>query len=529
MVLCYWDTYDIMMGVCFELKTVVFRHHSKCKLINLFLEVGMAAQIVGRIVEKRVLEQAYQSPRAEFIGVYGRRRVGKTYLIRNFFQAKECVYFQTTGIYKGKKSAQLSKFMQALGDTFYRGAAMKEVADWPEAFHALTQAIKQEPAQTPIVLFFDELSWMATARSGFIGALEYYWNQYWEMDPRIKLVVCGSAAAWIIKKIINNHGGLHNRITKKIHLQAFNLAETLLYLKSLEYPCDLATTLKLYMVMGGVPFYLNNLDKSESVEQNIDRLFFNEHGVFFNEFEEIFSSLFDDSDQYQEIVTFIATQCEGVSYAQIAAANPDIVTGGRLTQRLQDLEYTGFINSLIPYGHKKYGVIYKISDPYCYFYLRWIKNNKFALKQNSGVQYWKTQMETPDYLSWKNYAFENACYKHFLAIKKALRICMGSLGFPWRYVAKKGGAEQGAQIDLLFDRTDRAITICEIQYAESGFSIDKDYAEKLLTKIEVFKKITRTKKQIFLAMIASHGLRETRYTGLVNQTVTLEALFAQAE
>jgi len=326
--------------------------------------------IIGRIPEKAELEDAYKSNEAEFIAIYGRRRVGKTYLIRSFFQGKKACYFQTTGIYKGSLDQQLERFAKELGNTFYAGASLKTPADWMNAFDQLTQAINQVKTKGKIILFLDELPWMATRKSGLLSAIEYFWNRHWVNDPRIKFIACGSAASWIIRKIIKNRGGLHNRVTRKINLLPFDLYNTFLFLKYIGYPASYQQACRVYMIMGGIPFYLKNLKKRHSIEQNIDHMFFQPQGMFFDEFDEVFSSLFDHSEQFKEIVTLIASHKDGTPRSFIEEKTKLVTRGGNLSQKLETLEYAGFIKSFVPFGHKKLGILYRITDEFCYFYIR---------------------------------------------------------------------------------------------------------------------------------------------------------------
>jgi hypothetical protein len=348
-------------------------------------------------------------------------------------------------------------------------------------------------------------------------------------DKRIKLIVCGSAASWIIKKIIKNRGGLHNRVTRKIRLMPFNLHETALYLKHIGYQCNHQQIVKLYMAMGGIPFYLNQIKSNYSIDQNIDNLFFNSNGMLINEFDDVFSSLFEEAEQYKELVTLIGTHQDGLNRRVIEQKNKLTGAGGRLTKRLGDLEDAGFITSYLPFGHKKLGMFYRVSDEYCYFYLKWIAPIKQQLKQNKTTKYWGGIINSPGYFGWLGYAFENVCYQHILQIKKSLRIDETSLASPWRYSPRKNITEDGAQIDLLFDRHDDAITICEIKFTDKPYVIDKQYAEKLKQKIEVFKKVTRTSKQVFLAMISANGLKETGHIKMIDNVITINDFFENEE
>ncbi len=508
----YRDTYANLISVPIKLKLEL--------LLN---------KIIGRRREKKKLEEALASASAEFIAVYGRRRVGKTYLIQNFFQSKKCIFFQTTGIYNGPLKEQLERFAKELGTSFYNGAEIKTPTTWLKAFEALTHAMEKIPKSKKIVLFFDELPWMATPRSGMIRAIEYFWNRHWANNKQIKLVVCGSAASWIVTNIIKNRGGLHNRITKKLKLSPFNLQETHLYLKYIKYSCNQQQATKIYMVTGGVPYYLKNINIKQSVDQNINNLFFKPDSMFFNEFDEVFLSLFKDSDQHKEIVTLIAEVKDGIHRSILTEKNKLTGTGGRLTKRLEDLEHAGFISSYIPYGHKKRGVFYRINDEYCYFYLKWVMPVKNQLKQNQATDYWNGVVNTPAYFTWMGYTFENICFKHLTQIRRALNISQSSLASPWRFIPTKGEEKQGAQIDLLFDRHDDSITICEIKYTDKPFKIDKQYSKNLTNKIQTFTQATKTNKQIFLAMISANGLKETMYSEemLNGGIVTLNDLFKE--
>lgn len=483
-------------------------------------------KIIGRKNEKEILDDAFNSPRAEFIAVYGRRRVGKTYLIKNYFQAKPCIAFQTTGIYKGKLTAQLTRFAKELGAAFYENIAIKIPRDWIEAFEMLSQAMKFIPLDRKIVIFLDELPWLASNKSGMLSALEYFWNRYWVDDARVKLVVCGSAASWLIKRIIKNKGGLHNRVTRKIRLLPFNLKESMDYLKHIGITSDIKQALKLYMVVGGIPFYLNQLKPRYSIDQNIDALLFNADGMLFDEFDEVFASLFNDKEQYKELITLIGEKQSGIKRSELDRENKLSGKGGRLTKRLEDLEYAGFIASYLPYGHKKFGQYYRLSDEYCYFYLKWIEPIRASIKQNKTENYWCSQTNTPAYYQWLGYAFEGVVFKHLTQVKKALKVSEASLASSWSYRPRVGSVEKGAQIDLLLDRTDNAISLCEIKYTDQPYIIDKQYASNLMNKIKIFKRMSKTQKQIFLVMISANGLKETMYSSeLVSQVVTLEDLF----
>lgn len=485
-------------------------------------------EIIGRDEEKKILADIYSSQEAELVAVYGRRRVGKTFLIKHFYQSKPAIFFHVTGIKDGTFVEQLQQFAKTIGDTFYDGASINVPKTWLAAYEELTKAIRKLPANKKIVLFFDELPWMATKRSRLIQSLDYFWNRYWVDLPNVKLILCGSSASWIIKKIIKHKGGLHNRITKKILLKPFNLYDTKKLLNANKIKLNNQQILQVYMALGGIPYYLKGLKKSLSVAQNINQLCFHVDGLLFDEFNEVFASLFDDAAAYKELVILVADTREGISRKKIETANKLTGKGGNLTARLEHLEMAGFITSFMPLGNRKKGLYYRISDEYCYFYLNWVGPAKRTLmKEEGNKRYWQMKVNTSKYRSWAGYAFENICYKHIGNIRRCLNIGDDAEVGSWRYIPKKGEPNtMGAQIDLLFDRSDNAITICEIKYTDKPFIIDKSYYRDLLNKAQVYRKETGSKKEIFFSMISANGVKSSIYSEeIINRVVTLDSFF----
>ncbi len=477
--------------------------------------------LIGRKTEIKQLDKIYQSAEAEFIVLYGRRRVGKTFLIREYFTKKKCTYFQATGLRKGVLKKQLSHFAKSLSETFTHGIAIKSPNSWDEALHLLTQFIEKVESSDKTILFLDELPWMATRRSGLLEALDYYWNRYWSANPKIILVICGSSASWLIKNIIYNKGGLHNRCTCEIKLAPFNLAETSAYLAHKKVKLNSRHILELYMALGGVPYYLKYVEPGLTAAENIQNIFFELQAPFKDEFQKLFDSLFTESQAYIELIELIAQKKEGVSRVLLESTSTFSPGGGRLTQRLKQLEQTSFIESYFPWD-KLRGEYYKVIDEFCLFYLYWLA----AYKGKKLMQdHWLKQIQKPIYHVWSGYAFEAVCYKHINQIIQALKIKTAESVSSWRLIGKKGISE-GTQIDLLIERNDDAITLCEIKYTEEPFAIDKAYAQILAKKKNVFEKETKTKKQIFLTMISANGLKPTLYSEeMIEGIVTLENLF----
>jgi AAA+ ATPase superfamily predicted ATPase len=481
--------------------------------------------IIGRKEDKNELSEAFSSNKAEFIVIYGRRRVGKTFLVEQYFKSKKCTYFHVTGVQDGTIKEQLSEFAKAIGRVFYGGATIATPATWAAAFEELTNAIAKLPKTQKIILFIDELPWMATKRSRITQGLDYYWNHYWSKDKRIKLTVCGSSASWIIKNIIHNKGGLHNRYTRSLLIKPFTLQESSDFLKSRGFKLSNKQLLHIYMAIGGIPHYLDKLKKGLSATQNIQQLCFREAGILFSEFDKLFKSLFENAKTYVELIRIIAKSREGVPRNIIEDSSKLSTKGGTLSDRLNDLEQAGFIKSFLPLEHQRQGVYYRIIDEYSYFYLKWIEPEKQTLLSlDPDNDYWIQKSKTPLYQTWAGYAFESVCYKHIAQIRKKLKIPSGARVGTWRYSPKRGSKESGTQIDLLFDRDDDTVTICEIKCTDQPFVIDKKYYSSLANKKDVYVKITKTAKQIFIAFISANGLKQNTYSNHITGDVMLDDL-----
>jgi AAA+ ATPase superfamily predicted ATPase len=480
--------------------------------------------IIGRKKELKLLNKVYSSHEAEFLVVYGRRRVGKTYLIREFFTSKKCKLLHATGLQHGSQKKQLKKFVEAISETFLDGVSLEAPKKWDDAFGILHKQLSK--CKEKVVVFLDELPWMATRKSGLLEEIDYYWNRNWAKMPNVILVACGSSASWLIKKIINSKGGLHNRVTHEIKLSPFGLAETDEFLKSRNINLNQKHLLSLYMSLGGVPYYLKYIERGLTAEQNIQNIFFAKKAPLQEEFSKLFESLFDNADAYIELVKLIAKRKEGARRAELKVDAQLSSGGGRLSKRLQDLKEAGFIEENIPWGRSK-GEYYKLIDEFCLFYLQWVDSQKH---KQFTQDYWLNQSQRPSYYAWSGYAFEAVCMKHIDHIIRALNIKASGQVSAWRFIPRTKLAE-GAQIDLVIDRNDNAITLCEIKYTDQEYAIEKQYAKNLKKKVEVFKEKTATNKQIFLAMICANGLKRTAYSEehIDGGVVTLDDLFCRVD
>lgn len=484
--------------------------------------------VIGREPECLILDDFLSSNKPEFIAIYGRRRVGKTYLIRQYFENKKAVFFNTTGSKDGTISEQISHFTKEIGNVFNKGLSLKQSKNWDETFELLTNAINVTPKNKKIILFLDEFPWMATRKSRLLQILDYYWNQHWSRDKRVKLIICGSSASWIINKIINNKGGLHNRITRPaLLIEPLNLRTTKQLLSKQGVKLNNRQILQIYMVTGGVPYYLSNIQKGLSATQIIDQLAFRNKSLLLNEFENLFSSLFSNHEICEDMIRIISQYQYGIGQGELFQKIDRNIKGKLGLMKLKEMEEAGFITSFIPHFHKKRGIYYKVIDEYTLFYLKWIEPIKNTLlKKTLPPKYWEKQQNTPSWNSWAGLAFESICYKHVAQISEALHLNSSAIPSTWRYKPTKESVNEGAQIDLLFDRDDNSITVCEIKYTDTPFAIDKQYAKILNNKVDVFKKITKTNKQIFLAMISASGIKNTMYSEeIIDEIVTLDDLF----
>ena len=418
-----------------------------------------------------------------------------------------------TGIYDCPLSQQLYEFKKEIEKVFYNSkVSLKDFKNWFDALEALSSSVQQTSSDKKIVLFFDEFPWMVTHKSKLLQALDYYWNRFWVDNNRVKLIVCGSAASWIIKNILNSKGGLHNRITLKMNLAPFTLKETKEYLNYKNINFNNQQTLELYMCIGGIAFYLNFVHKSLSASQNINQLCFQRNGHLVSEFKNLFAALFSADAVHKDLVKYIAGKREGVSRAEIERYKK--MKGGRVSIWLRELEESGFIMSFIPSGRER-GVYYKVIDEYVLFYLHWIEKEPKNELYDSTIMtnYWESVYGLGRWWAWAGLAFESVCYKHIGVIQKVLNIPAGSTATTWRYSSNKKSAEKkGAQIDLLFDRRDGVINICEIKYSKDAYVIDKDYKIELLHKAKVYQDVTGSKKQVLFSMITSNMLKQNVYS-----------------
>ena len=471
--------------------------------------------IIGRIDEQRRLREAFESEYSEFVAVYGRRRVGKTFLVREQFNYK--FTFQHTGLALRSTREQLQSFQLSLRRQGYTKAPLP--GNWIEAFDMLKDLIDWSKDKRKVV-FIDEMPWMDAPRSSFLPALENFWNSFASARKDVVLIACGSATSWIVKRLLRNKRGLHNRITYRIHLQPFTLHECEQYAKQRKLGMSRLQLMESYMVLGGIPYYWSLLDKSKSLALNIDRLFFSKEGELKSEYHELYASLFNHPEKYIKVIETLGRKRLGLSREEIIKEGK-LESNGKLSEILEDLENCGFIRKYNMIGMKSKGALYQLTDFYTLFYFRFMQDNPV-----SDEHFWSKSIGTGEYNNWCGLAFERLCLLHSRQIKTKLGISgIISSEYAW-WIDQKDG-KRGTQIDLLIDRSDGVINLCEMKYTKVPFRIDADCEANLLHKRTRFIEATQTRKAVHITMVSSQGLEHNAYAGEIQSEVSGGDLFAE--
>ena len=469
--------------------------------------------MVGRQEEIRLLEEAFDSKQPEFVAVYGRRRVGKTYLVREVFNNR--FTFSYTGALNCSTKTQLSYFHNALMEQGLEKTPVPQT--WPEAFGLLKQLILGSKDKRKVV-FIDELPWMDAPRSEFVSAFEHFWNSWGAAHKKLMLIICGSSTSWITNKIFKNRGGLYNRVTKKIHLSPFSLYECEEYAKSLRLGLSRNHILEGYMVMGGVPLYWSKLDRKKSMAQNINDLFLSDKGELRYEFNDLYASVFNRPEKYIKIIECLSAKQSGLTRAEMIEKTK-IDNNGKFSEMLENLIQCGFIRKYCHTNKSLKDALYQIVDCYTLFYFRFVKK-----AHGTDENYWTKILSTPTYNTWCGLAFERVCLLHTRQIKSALGISgITSNLFSWHI--QKTDEHPGVQIDLLIDRTDNVVSVCEMKYAPNGYVMTKAEAEKINTRLRVFSLYLPSKKGTQLVMITSNGMSQNKHNVNINRELTAESLF----
>jgi len=473
-------------------------------------------KIIGREREIQRLQDYCNSGKPEFVALYGRRRVGKTYLVEQLY-GNRCD-FTVTGILEGSRKEEEEVFLAALRKIGYDGTPFKT---WIEGFNILKSQLQARIKKGKrCVVFIDELPCFDTIRAGFLKAFGDFWNGWCLKHPEVFLIVCGSATTWMIKNIIDSHGGLHNRITHEMHIHPFSLRETEKYLQANDIDWDRLSIVQLYSILGGIPYYLSLLERDDSVASAVDRLFYSEDAELKNEYDRLFKSLFKSPDPYKKIIDILCKNRQGLTREEILVKMSGR-DNGHLSDYLDNLEKCDFIRMYYVKDStgkklKKTGGIYQMIDFFTMF------RNSFASSPSTDKHYWSNHIGTSKINAWLGLAFEKVCMYHIEEIKKALRIdAIGTEYYSWRCKNDR----QGAQIDLLIEREDRKINICEIKYGEEEYSLQKDEDAKIRNRIGIFKQENRIKYSLLPVLVTTYGMKQSKYSSLFKSVVVMDDLF----
>ena len=478
---------------------------------------------IGREKEQQLLNEYISSDQSEFIAVYGRRRVGKTFLIQHVIGNDYAFY--VAGMNNVSMRMQLKNFMQGIRK---KKGSMPPAESWLDAFIALEDYLESLPDGRKIV-FIDEMPWMDTPRSNFISGLEHFWNSWASWRNDIKLIVCGSATSWILNNLIKNRGGLHNRVTHKIPLKPFTLKECQEYFAARQFRLSTRQIAECYMVLGGVPFYLSKLSKAEGIAQNIDRLLFAEDGELHDEFSSLYNSLYKNAARHIKIVTAIATKGKGLTRQELIEKT-SLSDNGNFSQMLEELESCGFIRSYVPFvsetarkrrtgvaGNKNSDTLYQLIDPFTLFHFQVMRR-----ADSNDANYWSNNQNPHVFSTWSGLAFEMLCLNHFEQIKVALGIS-GITTNVFSWFGK--GDNRSAQIDMLIDRADNAINLCEMKFYSKAYPMSVKDEEDIERKVSTFLEATKTDKTIIVTMITDKGLERNEHSECIQKVVTLDQLF----
>ena len=473
--------------------------------------------MIGRKNEVRELEELYSSNKSEFVAIYGRRRIGKTYLVDEVF--KDHITFRHVGLSLIELNDDVKSPLRAQLEAFYYSlllSGMKKSKcpkDWLEAFFMLKAFLQSIDNGERMLIFLDELPWMDTPKSGFITAFEDFWNS-WACHRNIMLIVCGSANSWIMDELINNHGGLYGRVTHEIKLEPFTLKECEECLKERHINFSRYDIVQAYMIFGGVPYYLNYLDRNLSLANNVDKLFFSKNALLRIEFNRLFASIFKNAEMAKKIVEILSTKSIGYTRKEISE-KLNISNSGTFGELLNSLIVSDFIISYIPFGDGKRNEKYRLIDPFCLFYLRFVKENEIL-----NESFWSNNVNSQSIITWRGYGFENVCFNHI----KQIKIALGISGVSTKQSAWSA-YDEGTQIDLIIERKDNIVNMCEIKFYSDDFIVDKKYDMLFRERALILSKYIPKKCGIHNTLITTYGIKNNEYRWSFNNVITMDDLF----
>lgn len=477
--------------------------------------------IIGREKEISELKELYDSDKSEFVAVYGRRRVGKTFLVDEALKGK--ITFRHAGLSPvdeyGKKNAlkdQLKHFYFSL--QMHGMKKSRCPSSWMEAFFMLSQLLEDKDVGKRQVVFLDELPWLDTPRSGFITAFEGFWNTWGCHRDNLMLVVCGSANSWMLDNLVNSHGGLYGRTTYEVKLRPFKLRECEKLLQKKGLRLSRYDIVQSYMILGGIPYYLSYMQKGLSLAQNIDQLFFDEDAKLRDEYDRLFASVFASPEQMKRIVGVLGTRRTGFTRQEVLS-KAGLDDNGASSKLLKALMASDFIQSYVPFGMGKRDEHYKLTDPFCLFYQKYVEG-----RNEMDAEFWIHNVTAHSVNSWRGFAFEEVCLAHIRQVKNAINILdVSSTQSSWSL--KGDDDKEGSQIDLLINRKDNVVDMCEMKFYNEHFTVSKSYHAKLVHRQNLLTEQLPRRTAIHHVLITTFGLNYNEYSGIFQHVITIDQLF----
>lgn len=474
--------------------------------------------IIGRNQETQELMRAYNRKQSQLVAVYGRRRVGKTYLVRELFKEEFAFYHTGVSPVELKDENLLEVQLREFNATLVRYGAedIEPPTNWTKAFERLIALLSKMPKEKRMVVFLDELPWMDTPRSGFITAFEHFWNGWGAGQENMMLIVCGSATSWIQDNLINSYGGLYDRVNAEIQLSPFTLRETEEMLRMQGVTLSRYDVLQLYMAVGGIPMYLSYVEPGLSLAQIIDKLYFARKAKLKNEFTRLFNSIFRSPYKYIATIRMLARLHKGYSRDDISKKIQ--TTGKDLTKLLRTLEVSDFIECYKPFENDKRHLLYRLTDPFCLFYLTQVE------RKRRSENFWRDNENSPALAPWRGHAFEDACLKHVEQIKKAMGVSgVASDNSTWTLQGMQN--QKGMQIDLIIERSDRVINLCEMKFVNTDFEVKKDYKATLSERLNWVTSHVKKNQNVQMTLVTTYGLKQGIHSGIFQRTIVLDNLF----
>lgn len=477
--------------------------------------------IIGRRKEVKELQELFSSGKSEFVAIYGRRRIGKTFLVDEALKGK--ITFRHAGLSpidesnnKNSLKSQLKHFYLSLQLQGMKKS--KCPATWMEAFFLLSKYLEEKDDGSRQVIFLDELPWLDTPRSGFITAFEGFWNTWACHRSNLMLICCGSANSWMLNNLVNNHGGLYGRTTYEIKLNPFTLSECEAFYQAKGIKLSRYDIAQGYMILGGIPYYLGYMKKGLSLAQNIDQLFFSNNAKLKIEYNRLFASVFSNPEEMKRIVNLLGTRHIGYTRTEISN-RLHISSSGNLSKMLAALVASDFIDCYVPFGYSKRQEYYRLIDPFCLFFQKFV-NGHSCLDED----FWMQNVSSSVINSWRGFAFEEICFLHIKQIKAALGISgISSNQSAWS--AKGEENRDGTQVDMLIERKDNVVNLCEMKFYNEEFCVSKAYHATLIHRQNILAEHLSRKQTIHSTLITTYGLVYNEYSGDFQQTITLDDLF----